>query len=88
MPELLKVLEFIGEKGWIGALIVILILIIDNPDRAEKLKELIFLPLFRFFRFSSRQYLASKVNYTSTEFLRKQIREALPSSPDVKIKVK
>ncbi|MBW2003298.1 MAG: hypothetical protein JRI72_01615 [Deltaproteobacteria bacterium] len=88
MPDLHKVLEFIWEKGWVAALVVILILIIHKPDRAEELKEIIFRPLFRFFRLSSRQYLAAKVNYTSTEFLRKEIWEALPSSPHVKIRVK
>jgi len=88
MNDSYKILEFIWQKGLIAVLLIALLLIIHNPDRAEKLKELFFLPLFRFFKRGSRQYIAAKMGYTVTEFLKRQIRSELNSSLDVKIKIK
>ena len=88
MNDTYKLLEFIWQKGIIAIILIALLLIIHDPDRAEKLKELIFLPLFRFFKRGSRQYMAAKVGYTATEFLKRQIRTELNSVPDVKIKIK
>lgn len=88
MTDLSKILEFIWEKGWIAVIVILLLLIVHDPDRAEKLKELIFLPVFRFFKRGSRQYMAARVGYMATEFVRRRISNELPSVPNVKIKIK
>jgi hypothetical protein len=90
--EILKglkdILEFIVQYGLAGFLLIVLVLIIHDPNRADKLRALLFLPLFRLFKWGSRQYLASVVGYTATEFLTKEVTSLVPSLPDVKLKVK
>jgi predicted RNA-binding protein with RPS1 domain len=88
MVDYNAVLEFVKEKGWISIPILILILVIHNPDRAEKLKELFFLPFFRVFKLGSRQYMASKVSYTCTEFIKRNITKHIPSIQSVKVRIK
>jgi small subunit ribosomal protein S1 len=87
MNDINKILEFIWDKGLIAILLIALLLIIHNPDRADKLKELFFLPVFHFFKRGSKQYMAAKVGYTATEFLKRHIRNEFKSMPDVKIKI-
>ena len=87
MDSLPEILEFIWSKGWVALLIVIVILLIHDPDRAEKIKEMVFLPLFRLCKFGSRQYVAAKVGYTSTYFIKKEVLPLLPSAANVKIQV-
>jgi len=82
------ILEFILQYGLLGFLLVVLLLIIHNPDRAEKLRALILEPSFRLFKWGSRQYLASEVGYTTTEFFKRHVTRLIPSLPDVKIKIK
>ena len=88
MDNLPEILEFIWSKGWVAILIIILLLVIHDPDRAEKIKEILFLPLFRFFKRGSRQYIAAKVGYTATQFLKRELLPLLPSIPNVKIQIK
>lgn len=88
MDNLLEVLKFIWSKGWIAALVVVLLLLIHDPDRAEKIKELVFLPVFRLFKRGSRQYMAAKVGYTATQFVKKELLALLPSATNVKIQVR
>jgi predicted RNA-binding protein with RPS1 domain len=85
LPELL---DLILSKGWIALLIVILLLLVQDPDRAEKLRALLLLPLFRLFKIGSRQYVASKVAHSVTTFLRKELLAFLPSTKNVKVEVK
>jgi predicted RNA-binding protein with RPS1 domain len=61
--------------------------LIHDPDRAEKIKELLFLPLFRCCKLGSRQYVAAKVGYTATEFMKREVLPLLPSAANVKIEV-
>lgn len=82
------VAELVAEYGLYAILLIVLVLIIHDPDRAEKLNALILKPFFRFFKWGSRQYLASEVGSTSTEFFKRHVNQLLPSSPDVKIKIK
>ncbi len=88
MDNLPEILEFIWSKGWIAALVIILLLVIDDPDRAEKIKEIFFLPTFRLFKRGSRQYIAAKVGYTSTQFLKQKLLPLLPSTANVKIQIR
>lgn len=82
------ILSFIRNYGLNGFLLVILILIIQDPDRAIKLKALLISPFFRVFKWGSRQYIASEVGYTTTEFFRRHISHMVPSIPEAKIKIK
>ena len=88
MSDLKEIIKLVIEKGWAVVPPIILVLIVIKPDRAEKLKELIFLPIFRLFKFGSKQYIASKINYTCTEFFRRNIFAMLPSFLPVKIRIK
>ncbi|MCX5831926.1 MAG: hypothetical protein NT140_08580 [Deltaproteobacteria bacterium] len=88
MDNLPEILEFIWSKGWIAVLVVILMLVILDPDRAEKIKEIFFLPAFRFFKRGSRQYMAAKIGYTSTQFLKRELLPYLPSTANVTIVIK
>ena len=88
MDKLPEMLEFIWSHGWLAVLAIILILIIHDPDRAEKIKELFFLPVFRILKRGSRQYMAAKVGYASTQFLKKELLSLLPSAENVKIQIK
>ena len=88
MDNLPEILEFIWSKGWVAIPVIILLLVIHDPDRAEKIKEILFLPLFRFFKRGSRQYMAAKVGYTATQFLKRELLPLLPSIPNVKIQIK
>jgi predicted RNA-binding protein with RPS1 domain len=87
MSDVLEILKFIWAKGLGGALLLIIILLVQKPDRAEKLKEIFFLPFFRMFKRGSRQYMAAKVGNTSTQFFKKEVLPLLPSMDNVKIQV-
>lgn len=83
-----EIIMIILSYGLPGVLLVALLLIIHDPDRAEKLKALIFKPLFLLFKWGSKEYLASEVGYTVTDFLKKHIKPFMPSMADTKIKIK
>jgi len=88
MNDIKEIIKIVVEKGWAVVPIIALILIILKPDRAEKLKEIIFLPIYRLLKLGSRQYIASKINYTCTEFFNQNVHRMLPSSPSVKVRIK
>ncbi len=83
-----EIMKIILSYGLPGVLLVALLLVIHDPDRAEKLKALIFKPLFLLFKWGSKEYLASEVGYTATEFLKKHVKPFMPSMADTKIKIK
>jgi hypothetical protein len=68
--------------------LLIIILLVQNPDRALKLKALILEPLFRWFRWGARAYLAAKVGSSATEFLQKHVTSVIPSANDVELKIR
>jgi hypothetical protein len=82
------VLKFILKFGLGGALIIILILIVQDPDRAVKLQALIFRPLFVLFKWGSKTYIASTVGYQTTAFLKRHVTGILSENRQVKVKVK
>ena len=88
MKELSEIIKLLPELGVTGILIVILILIVLEPTRAEKLKALLFLPTFRFFRWGSKQYLGAKVGGTVTEFLKHYIGHSLSSTVAPRIQIR
>jgi len=88
MADVKIIVELILKNGPFAILLIAIALIISDPDRAEKLKALIIRPFFRLFKWGSLQYVASEVNYAATAFIGKDIKALLPSTPDVKIKIK
>lgn len=76
------------QYGIPGVLIVILILIIQDPDRALKLKALLLEPTFRLFKWGSRQYIASQTGYVVTQFFKKHVNKFIPSLGDIRVVIK
>ena len=54
-------------------LLIALVLIIQEPDRAIKLKALITQPFFKLFRWFSKEHISSKVSSQANEFLNSNI---------------
>lgn len=83
-----KVLFFLLTGGPTVFLLVVVLLFIHDPDRAEKAKALLLRPLFRAFRWGARSYMAAEVGSQATEFLRRHLSDAVPSLGQFKVKVK
>lgn len=84
-----ELIEFLVLRyGLLGFLFVVLVLIILDPDRAEKLKALIILPIYRLCKYGSRAYLASEIGYQTTVFFKHHLLQFIPSLPNVKVKIK
>jgi len=88
MDELFRILDKLISGGIVGFLLLLIFLLVQNPDRAEKLKELFFLPWFRLFRIGVRQYVASAVSYSTTSFLKQQVNGLISSSTPVKVRIR
>jgi predicted RNA-binding protein with RPS1 domain len=69
-------------------LLVILFLIIQDPDRATKIKALITEPFYRFFRWFSKEHISSKVSSQANEFLNSSIFSLVAQTERYDIKVK
>ena len=82
------IFDFIRDYGVEGFLLVTLVLIIEDPERAVKLKALFIKPLFNFFKLGSKQYIASEVGYTATQYIRRHVTKYVPSVNDPKIRIK
>jgi predicted RNA-binding protein with RPS1 domain len=88
MEDVKEIINIILSYGLTGVLLIALLLLIHDPDRAEKLKALFFKPLFFLFKWGSKEYLAAEVGYTATEFFKKHVKPFIPSMADTKIKIK
>jgi hypothetical protein len=89
IKEILKLLiEFLLRYGLVGVLIVVLLLIIHEPERATKLKAIFFEPLFRLTKWGSKQYIGSKVSSQVTEFLRSAVIGKLSNKGPFRVKVR
>jgi len=87
--EIIKlILEFLLRYGFVGFLIVVLFLLIHDPERAIKLKALLFEPLFRFTKWGSKQYIGAKVSSQVTDFLKHHVIGKLSNRDPLRIKVK
>ena len=69
-------------------LCVILFLVIQEPERATKIKAFITEPLFRLFKWFSREHISAKVSSQTNEFLNSTIFSQLTNSDKYNIKVK
>jgi predicted RNA-binding protein with RPS1 domain len=71
-----------------GFLLIVIYLLIQNPDRAEKLKALILEPTFKLFKWGSHKYLATKVASLTTEFFNRHLISFIPALKKINIKIK
>lgn len=69
-------------------LLIVLYLIIQEPDRATKLKAIITEPFFRLFKWFSKEHIASKVSSQANEFLNSTVFSQLTNSERYNVKVK
>jgi hypothetical protein len=78
---------FLRDYGAVGVLLVLLLLIVQDPERLEKLRALFSEIIFRFFGFCSRTHISSTVACDTTAFYKNHLRRVLPSLPDIRIRV-
>lgn len=77
----------VEQYGLIGLLLVVIVLLIENPDRALKLKAVFLTPFFNLLKLGSRQFIAAKVGSQSSEFLREHLARHVSSIGEPKIRV-
>jgi len=88
-PEIVnKIIELIRDYGLVGALLVIIAILILNPDKAEKSKILFLNPLFRCFKVGAKQYIGTRISYYSSQFINNELKKYLPKIKDLKIKIR
>lgn len=82
---------FLSSKGFLGAIVlvlfIVLVLIVQNPDRALKLKAIFLSPLYKWFKLGSKQYIAAQVGSVATDFIEKHIGNQLPRVAKSKIRI-
>jgi ribosomal protein S1 len=82
----------LSGKGIFGIvaffLLIIIVLLVQNPDRANKFKLYILLPLYNLFKIGSKQYIAAKVGSDVTSFIDKKLGSQIPTIANSKIRVK
>lgn len=69
-------------------LLIILYLIIQEPERANKLKAIITQPFYRLFKWFSKEHISLKVSSQANEFLNSAIFSQLTHSERYNVKVK
>src|SRR5450759_1857100 len=69
-------------------LLVVIFLIIQEPDRATKVKALLTEPFYKLFRWFSREHISFKVSSQANEFLNSSIFSILSHSDRYDLKVK
>ena len=69
-------------------LLIILFLIIQEPERATKIKAFITEPLFRLFKWFSREHISAKISSQANEFLKSTIFSQLSNSERYSLKIK
>ena len=84
-PELVRTLLAGGPSV---ILLVIVVFLVADLDRAERLKALLLRPLFLFRHWCSRSYMAAEVASKATAFLKIHVSNQLPSLGQFKVRVK
>lgn len=69
-------------------LLIIIYLIVQEPDRATKLKALLTQPFFKLFRWFSKEHISAKVSSQANEFLNSSVFSQLTHSENYNVKVK
>lgn len=85
MDELLKAFLKYGLAP--TALLIFLFLLVQDPNRAEKLKALILQPLFRFKKWFSKSYISAEVASNVNQFLSSDVFPYTLSNEKHKIKI-
>lgn len=84
-----EVIKKILEIGIAPAiLLVVIFLIVQDPDRAVKLKSFITKPFFKFLRWFSKEHISSKVSGHVNEFFKRNLYPFLIESEKYNFKVK
>tara|TARA_R110001592_G_scaffold43005_1_gene139520 strand:+ start:38087 stop:39922 length:1836 start_codon:yes stop_codon:yes gene_type:complete len=84
-----KLVEEILKFGLVPAILVVFIfLIVQDPDRAEKLKAVITKPFFDLFRWFSKTRISSEVNSSLNTYFKSSVFNQLIHDPDTQFKVK
>jgi len=86
--ELKEVVGLLLQLGGWGAFIIIVILVVQDPERVNKFKIHVIKPFFDFFRWGSRQYLALQVGSASTEFIRHNLLSMMPEMATARLRIK
>lgn len=69
-------------------LLIVLFLIVQEPERAVKLKVVILEPFYKFFKWFSREYISSKVSSQANEFFNSSVFSQLSQADRYELKVK
>jgi len=84
-----KIVEQFLKYGLIPTcLLIIIFLIVQDPERAVKLKSIVTRPFFRFFKWFSKSHIESKVASNANEFLNSEIFSQLTQADRYKLKVR
>jgi predicted RNA-binding protein with RPS1 domain len=88
VDDLKIVLQLLTHFGAYGLLLIVIILLVHDPTRAEKLKLAFLTPFFRFWKWGARQYLATRVSLSVSEFFKYQVTGLLSSTSQFKFKIR
>ena len=83
-----ELVDVLIQYGLQGFLLILLVLVLLKPERAEQWKALLLMPCFRFFKWGSKGYIAARVGGSATEFLQKHIALLSPSTRSVKVRIR
>ncbi len=86
MEELIKEILKLGLVP--AFLLIVVILLIQDPDRGTKIKALITEPFFKLIKWFSKEYIASKVTDNVNEFFKRNIYNCLVDNEKYKFQVK
>ena len=86
MSELVKEILKIGLIP--ALLLVVIYLIVQDPDRAVKLKAIITQPFFKAWKWFSKEHISSKVSSSVNEYFKRDLYSSLVNSDKYNFKVK
>lgn len=76
------------KYGWGAIPLAIVIRILIEPEWANKFVSNIIRPVFGWFRFGARRFIASEVAFQTTHFYQRYLRHAAPLLPDLSVRIK
>lgn len=88
MAVIKEFVDVLVQYGVPGFLVIVILLVLHKPERAEEWKALLLRPSFRLFKWGSKGYIAARVGASATEFLQKHIAQLSPSTRSVKVRIK
>lgn len=88
LTNIQALLDFLKAYGLYGVLLIIIILVVHNPDRVTQLKAVFLSPVYRWLRIGGKQYIAAHICYTVTHFFRNQLSGVCRLSTAHRIKLR